>query len=303
MTGDLATPLNEYTARPFGTFGADEMSGMLNFLHFARQLLTWAVAAALAAAAGAATLAALLVLALSAWSGQLEWPDVWLMALNGAHFLLALVTAARALDRTIFNMSDSFWPRGPLFATLAAGLATTLLILGTTAFAQSPPATPGIWPLMFLMTNILTAASTAFAVTITPQLPSPASGANRWSVYALYFIHIVIVTHTAAVVVTLSIASETPENRTVFQLFVWIELAGALLVLAALNWRKTDHKLAVSGAVASALAFAVSCYHTLPFYGREMPAGGEFAVAATAVPLLLFLAILWRRRPLSETLT
>ena len=76
---------------------------------------------------------------------------------------------------------------------------------------------------------------------------------------------------------------------------MWTNLAGLGAVVGLLNWRNPYLGMAAIGAGAAVMAFAAAVGYTLLRSDLEPAVGGWYAVAATAVPLLLFAVLLLRR--------
>ena len=76
---------------------------------------------------------------------------------------------------------------------------------------------------------------------------------------------------------------------------IWVNLDGLAGVIVFLNWRNPSFRLAAIGAAAAVMTFAAACCYTLLPPDSPPPLGGPYAIAVTAVPLPLFLAILLRR--------
>lgn len=76
---------------------------------------------------------------------------------------------------------------------------------------------------------------------------------------------------------------------------MWVELTAISSVLALLNWHKPQAIFTLLVAIVLVTAFGGACFYASPFYAGGSYSGSRYPVVLTAIPLLLFLAILLRR--------
>ena len=111
---------------------------------------------------------------------------------------------------------------------------------------------------------------------------------------AVLFIHVSVLIHSVAVSVNLLAIMEggifTPT-------VVWTSLASAALVLALLNGMSWNARHAAMGAAASIIVFGCAVWHAPDIYGWDLQPLGRYAILASAVPVLAFLALFLRRAP------
>ena len=149
--------------------------------------------------------------------------------------------------------------------------------------------------------NIALACAAMWACMIeresNPQTDGAAGGAFR-------FVHVAAIIHVAVAVLSLqSEAAKVGWFAELVTTLIWAETAAALALLAVLNRRRRLSRFAVSGAAASALAFAGVWLHAPAMYAVPIPDGlgwrvsgpGWIAAFMVSIPMLAFLAIFLRR--------
>ena len=77
----------------------------------------------------------------------------------------------------------------------------------------------------------------------------------------------------------------------------WTSLAGAAMILALLNGLRWDARFAALGAVASVATFGCAIGYAPTIYGWDLQPMGWYAILASAIPALAFLALFLRRAP------
>ena len=111
---------------------------------------------------------------------------------------------------------------------------------------------------------------------------------------AVLFIHVSVLIHCVAAAVNLLAIMEGgffPPS------VVWTSLASAALILAILNGLKWSAIRAAMGAAASIVAFGCAVWYAPDIYGWDLQPLGRYAILASAVPVLAFLALFLRRAP------
>ena len=114
-------------------------------------------------------------------------------------------------------------------------------------------------------------------------------------VQAALFIHISVLVRSAAICVNLT---ETIEGGFFTPGVVWTSLASSTSLLAILNGLRWNARQAALGAAASVLAFGCAVWYAPAIYGRDLRPMGWYAILASAIPVLAFLALSLRRAPI-----
>lgn len=268
---------------------------MKAFLHITKNFILWVTVIGLMVASVAIVFIATLILVVS-YLWEPVWVNSWavlcLAFLNGGNILFVGMTALVAFDRTMLNSADSFWPQGPAYMVLGAGLLISALSAG--AIVLDPALLDIFEPWLFPLaaTNILLAVSAALAVAVSPSIAVP----NRRLLLPLCFAHIIAVVYAIAATVLMT-SIDKPANELRFSDYIaaliptlWIELTAVSSAVVFSNWHKTGTVFMLSGAVVTAIALAGAC-----FYATTANSGTWYPVALATIPLLLFIVILARR--------
>ena len=115
-------------------------------------------------------------------------------------------------------------------------------------------------------------------------------------VQAALFIHISVLVRSVAICANLT---ETMEGG-FFTLpaVIWTSLASLTSLLALLSWLNWNARHAALGAAASVLVFGCAVWYAPAIYGWDLRPMGRYAILATAVPVLAFLALFLRSAPI-----
>ena len=271
-------------------------------LHLTRGFAFWETIIALMVTTAMTALASMALLVISPLgegesAGVGRWAALGLVFLNGGNVLLIAMNSFVASDRTILNSADSFWPQVPSYTALGVGLMINILFAGV--IVLDPDLFDRQWIYLFLLavTNLLLCANAAFTAAISPHI----TDANRWLPIAFYFVHINAIAHVVIAIISIRMIIEITNGSrisgdvAVLIPTIWIELTAISSVLALLNWQQPRAVFTMLAAVVLAIVFGVACFYASPFYAGGPYSGTWYPVALTAIPLLLFLAILLRR--------
>ena len=114
---------------------------------------------------------------------------------------------------------------------------------------------------------------------------------------ALRVIHFAAAAHAALVLTFLLPLLQTLLDGYALPFLSWTSLAGAALVLALLNRLRWDARFAILGAVVSVAGFGCAVGFAPTIYGRDLQPMGWYAILASSIPALAFLALFLRRAP------
>ena len=286
-------------------------SQALALRHFVVTLLFWAVLAALLIAVAVLSGVVVVSWGFTAWFGENDpqWQKwlialiaLWLLLLNGANFFLTPFVAIIAFGDETCDFTGPFGPELLLVAAFGAGFLTSAAAV--VAVILAPPLAEMLrgWLWLLNTANVLLSASLAVVAMV-----SPLSGQTRRSACALGFIHFAVVIYAAAMAALLlpwtatsPLPGITDNPGEIEMLMAWIAQAAGLLVLVFLNWRKINAVFALSGVSAAVVAFVGAWAAMPPFHAVDLHFGNWYAipmssVPISAVPLLLFLRIIWCR--------
>ena len=270
-------------------------------MHLTKGFVLWAAMIGLMAASVATALASMALWVISSlWepAGIDKWAVLGLVFLNGGNVLLVATTAFAASDRTILNSVDSFWPQVPSYTALGVGLIINSLFVCAIILDPALLDRQWIWLFMFVVTIILLCASSAFTAAISPHIAE----ANRWLPFSFYFVHINATAHVVIALIAIATVIEIinglqfSDDIAMLIPTIWVELTAIAAVLVLLNWHKPRAIFTLLVAVILAIIFGGACFYASPFYAGGQYSGTWYPVVLTAIPLLLFLLILLRRK-------
>ena len=211
-----------------------------------------------------------------------------------------------------YNLVDGAVPNGLSLYMLGAGLLAAGLALALTAFGFSD------YPAAARLTLAGFGNSALAAVAVANALRRSSALATRQPAVAFRFIHIAVAAHAALVLALLM-----PALRTLLDYdgaliryslpLIWTPAAGGALILALLNGLRWDARFACVGASASVAVFGCAVWNAPAIYGWDLRPLGWYAILASAIPVLAFLALFlrrasafsesrWRRRGLAAAL-
>lgn len=271
------------------------------FLRLTKGFVLWAAIIGLMAASVATALAAMALWVVSSlWepAGIDKWAVLGLVFLNGGNVLFVATTAFAASDRTILNSADSFWPQVPSYTALGVGLMFNSLFVCAIILDPALLDRQWIWLFMFAVTSILLCASSAFTAAIFPHIAE----ANRWLPFSFYFVHINATAHVVIMLIAIATVIEIinglkfSDDIAILIPTIWVKLTAIAAVLVLLNWHKPRAIFTLLVAVILAIIFGGACFYASPFYAGGQYSGTSYPVVLTAVPLLVFLVILLRRK-------
>ena len=200
--------------------------------------------------------------------------------------------AMRAAWTFAYNIVDCAVPNGLSLYMLGAGLLAAVLGLALTAF--------GYLLILALMLAGLVNTGLAAVATLNALRRSSAL-AGRRPTAAFLFIHIAVAAHAALVLAFLAPALRTlldnPDRAfiAVSLPLIWTPLAGGNLVLALLNGLRWDARFAIVGAAASIASLGCAVWSAPTIYGWDLRPMGWYAILASFIPVLAFLALFLRR--------
>ena len=217
----------------------------------------------------------------------------------------------RAARIFAYNLVDGAVPNGLSLYTLGAGLLAAGLghVLITLGFLD-------VLHLLLILAlllaglgnSALAAVASANALRRTSTLAARMTG-DKPPETAFRFIHVAVAAHAALVLAlllpTLRALLDNIEGVFIGVLMplTWTPLAGATLVLALLNGLRWDARFAALGAAASIAVFGCAVWYAPTIYGWDLRPLGWYAILASAIPVLAFLALFLRRysRAFSES--
>ncbi len=112
---------------------------------------------------------------------------------------------------------------------------------------------------------------------------------------AALFIHISVLVRSVVICVNLTEIIEG--GFFTLPAVVWTSLASLTSLLALLSWLHWNARHAAMGAAASVLVFGCVVWYAPAIYGWDLRPMGRYAILATAVPVLAFLALFLRGAP------
>ena len=198
-----------------------------------------------------------------------------------------------------YNLIDRIIPNGLSLYLLGAGL----LAAGLGQFAASTDAYYGyrieVGMALFALMSVnvaLAAVIVMNALRRSSALTSRMRSDSPPSV-ALRFIHFAAAAYAALALTILLPLLETLQDGCVLPFLSWTSLTGVSLVLALLNGLRWDARFAVGGAVVSLTVFGCAVWYAPTIYGWDLRPMGWYAILASFIPVLAFLALFLRRAP------
>ena len=192
-----------------------------------------------------------------------------------------------------YNLVDDAVPNGLSLYILGAGLLAAGLALALTALGFLD-----FIPLQLTLAGLGNSALAAVAA--LNALRRSSALATRRPIGAFRFIHIAVAVHAALVLAFLMPALRTLlDDDGALILFslplIWTPAAGGALILALLNGLRWDARFALAGAAASIAVFGCAVWNAPAIYGWDLRPLGWYAILASAIPVLAFLALFLRR--------
>ena len=207
-----------------------------------------------------------------------------------------------------YNLVDRAIPNGLSLYTLGAGLLAAAAAFVAMAFVAMASRSPDILlTLALLLANLTSAALAAVAMTNALRRSSALASrmrGDRPPIAAFRFFHVAVAACAAALLPSLLPALQALLNSGMDGMFVvillpltWTSLAGAAMILALLNRLRRDARFAALGAVVSVASFGCAVGYAPTIYGWDLQPMGWYAILASSIPVLAFLALFLRRAP------
>lgn len=115
---------------------------------------------------------------------------------------------------------------------------------------------------------------------------------------AFRFVHLAVAVHAAIALPSLLPALRTLLDGYILPFMFWTSISGAALALAMLNGTRRDARFAALGAVVSLAVFGCAVRYAPDIYGWDLRPLGWYAILASSIPVLAFLAVFLRRAPI-----
>ena len=210
----------------------------------------------------------------------------------------------RAAWTFAYNLIDRIVPNGLSLYMLGAGLLAAVLAQAPMAFGFSDIDIMLTFALVLALSLAGLGNTALAAVAALNALRRSSALAARKPRGAFRFIHIAVAAHAALALPFLLPSLQAilnSGNEAMFMeilLFLtWTPLAGAALTLALLNRLRWDARFAVVGAAASIAVFGCAVGYAPTIYGWDLQPMGWYAILASSIPVLGFLALFLRRAP------
>ena len=271
-------------------------------LHLSRSLLLVGVSIGLVVLSGAIFALAFLMLVLSGWD---DWTPAWQIRLDLRLALWALflsgvnIVILIALSLLILNPMEIFhWVEQAVLRVnvLLIILANVAIITVIAIIVCSIRLLPffdafSVWLWFLPLTSIVLSASAVFAIISAQQLQISLQYDTKPMIFLSAVTHIIIIVFSILLILSFPVLAETSGTM----IIIWASISAAMFIIVCLNWRQTSFLLTATGAFTSAFTFSGA-----GFYGLFSRSGMHYSIdwppiALTAIPLLLFLAILLRR--------
>ena len=233
---------------------------------------------------------------------------IWHILLNGGIFALLLVVLIAGIylstRRRTRGYAGTSGPSSIAIMLLGLSLTSTVVVYAVLAFDDAVAVSLKRWLDILNLTDIAASGSVIATVALSYHIPHSALFPEKINTVISLLGQCVIIICLAVAVVMLPAVAQTVNDATTGPAddyaaelipLIWVNLAGLAGVIGFLNWRHPSFSLAAIGAAAAVMTFASACCYTLLPPDSPPPIGGPYAIAVTAIPLLLFLAILLRR--------
>ena len=205
-----------------------------------------------------------------------------------------------------YNLIDRIIPNGLSLYLLGAGLLAAAAAFAAMALVAMASRSPDILlTLALLLANLTNTALAAVAMTNALRRSSALATrlrGDRPPTAAFRFFHVAVAACAAAVLPSLLPALQALLNGGMDGMFVvillpltWTPLAGAAVILALLNRLRWDARFAILGAVVSVAGFGCAVGYAPTIYGWDLQPMGWYAILASSIPALAFLALFLRR--------
>ena len=232
---------------------------------------------------------------------------IWHILLNGGIFALLLVVLIAGIylstRRRPAKYAGTSGPSSIAIMLLGLSLTSTVVVYAVLAFDDAVAVSLKRWLDILNLTDIAASGAVIAMVALSYHIPHSALFPEKINTVIPRLGQCVIIIGLAVAVVMLPAVAKTvndaaggPADDYAAELIplIWVNLAGLAGVIGFLNWRHPSFRLAAIGAAAAVMTFAAACCYTLLPPDSPPPLGGPYAIAVTAVPLPLFLAILLR---------
>ena len=233
---------------------------------------------------------------------------IWHILLNGGIFALLLVVLIAGVylstRRRTGKYAGTSGPSSIAIMLLGLSLISTVVVYAVLAFDDAVAVSLKRWLDILNLTDIAASGAVIAIVVLSYHIPHSALFPEKINTVISLLGQCVIIICLAVAVVMLPAVSKTvndaaagPADDYAAELIplIWVNLASLAGVIGLLNWRHPSFSLAAIGAAAAVMTFAAACCYTLLPPDSPPPLGGPYAIAVTAIPLPLFLAILLRR--------
>ena len=210
----------------------------------------------------------------------------------------------RAAWTFAYNLIDRITPNGLSLYLLGAGLLAAVLAQAPMAFGFSDIDIMLTFALVLAL-SLAGLGNTALAAVATLNALRRSSAlAARRPIGAFRFVHIAVAVYAALALPFLLPSLQAILNggneamfMEILLFLTWTPLAGAALTLALLNGLRWDARFAVVGASASIAVFGCAVGYAPTIYGWDLQPLGWYAILASSIPVLGFLALFLRRAP------
>ena len=236
------------------------------------------------------------------------WLVIWHILLNGGNcaLLLAVLIAGICLStrRRASKDAEVSWATSIAIMILGLSLISTNVVYSALAFDNYAALPLKWWLDIFNLTDIAASGTVVAMTMLSYHIPhSSLFPAKINAVISRVGQCVIIVCLGVAVILLPTVArvvndaagGPADDYAVALVPVIWTNLAGLTGVIGFLNWRSPSFGFAAIGAAAAVMTFAAACCYTLLLPDLEPPVGGWYAIAASAVPLTLFAAILLRR--------
>ena len=233
---------------------------------------------------------------------------IWHILLNGGNcaLLLAVFIAGVYLStrRRPGSHHAASGSTSIVIMLLGLSLISTIIVYAVLIFSSAAVLPLKPWLDLFNLTDIAASGAVMAMIVLSYQIPQSALFPASLNAIIVRVEQCVIIVCLASAVIMLPAVARTvndaaygPADDSVATLIplIWTNLAGLAGVIGLLNWRNPSSILAAVGAAAAIMTFAAAVCYTLLLPHWAPPVGGGYAMAATALPLPLFLSILLRR--------